>query len=211
MMVDDTLGVAGGAGGIEERQRIPFVLRSRPGERRIALGEERFVGERANGLSLRSLGIVDVDDENIAREPGERRLDRRREFGVGNERFRPSVLEAEGDGRGVETDVERVEHGAERRHGVVRFEESGHIRRHCGDGVAGADATTAECRGELPATRFEIAIGARDRAVPDGDLVRPDECAALEELHGRQRNVVRCSEFLDLHAGLTDHLKRRWP
>ena len=40
MMIDDALGVAGGARGVVERDRVPFVVRHQPGEFRIAFAEK---------------------------------------------------------------------------------------------------------------------------------------------------------------------------
>ncbi len=43
MVIDHALGIAGGAGGVEQRQRVPLVLRQAPGKIRIAAGEEGLV------------------------------------------------------------------------------------------------------------------------------------------------------------------------
>ncbi len=40
VVVDDALGIAGRAGGVVERDRVPFVVGHRPGEVGIALGEQ---------------------------------------------------------------------------------------------------------------------------------------------------------------------------
>ena len=40
MMIDDALGIAGGAGGIIERDRVPFVGRHQPGEIGIAVAQK---------------------------------------------------------------------------------------------------------------------------------------------------------------------------
>ena len=48
MMGDDALWIAGRAGGVAERNRVPFVLRQRPGEFRIALRDPGFVFDRTD-------------------------------------------------------------------------------------------------------------------------------------------------------------------
>jgi hypothetical protein len=65
VVVDHALGVSGGARGVVERDRPPFVGRRRPGVIRVALGQQRLVVERAQALAAAlsgGLGIVDVDD-----------------------------------------------------------------------------------------------------------------------------------------------------
>ncbi len=47
MMEDDALGIAGGAGGVVERDRVPFVVRHLPREIGIAAGEKLLVVDLA--------------------------------------------------------------------------------------------------------------------------------------------------------------------
>ena len=53
VVVDDALGIAGGARGVVERDRVPFVVGHRPGEIGIAAGEELLVVDRAERLAFR--------------------------------------------------------------------------------------------------------------------------------------------------------------
>ena len=80
VMVDHALRIAGGAGRVVERDRIPLVRRMLPRERRIAAGDERFVVDGAEALAARTQRIDDVDDERLRRQLLQRPLDRRREF-----------------------------------------------------------------------------------------------------------------------------------
>ena len=53
MMGDDALRIAGGAGGVVQRDRIPLIGRVLPGVVRIALGQKRFVVDFAEQLAVR--------------------------------------------------------------------------------------------------------------------------------------------------------------
>src|SRR3546814_3826975 len=62
-MVDDALGVAGGARGVEQRDRPPFVGGIVEALGGIALGQQRFVVERAQQLAAIRERVVDVDHQ----------------------------------------------------------------------------------------------------------------------------------------------------
>ena len=63
VVVDDALRIAGGARGVVERDRVPFVAGPLPGEFRVASAEQLLVGLRAQALArARVLRVVDVDD-----------------------------------------------------------------------------------------------------------------------------------------------------
>ena len=51
MMIDDALGIAGGAGCVIERDRIPLVGRHVPGEIGVAFRDQCFVFEAAEALA----------------------------------------------------------------------------------------------------------------------------------------------------------------
>ena len=136
MMIDDTLGVAGRTRCVEQRQRVPFVGRSRPGKVGITLGEERRIIDRAEALAGRPLGIGDVHDEQVIIELGQSCLDRRSEFRIGDENLRSAVRETEGDRCRIEPVVQRVQHRAQCGHRVMGFEQRRDIGRHHRDGIA---------------------------------------------------------------------------
>ena len=135
MMVDDALGIAGRTRCVEQRQGVPLVVGPGPGKVGIALGEERRVIDRAKALAGRPLGIRDVDDEQALVELGQSRLDRRGEFGIGEQNLRPAVREAEGDRSRVKPVVQRVQDCAQCGHRVMGFEQRRDIGRHQRDGI----------------------------------------------------------------------------
>ena len=64
MMIDHALRIAGGAGGVVERDRVPFVVRHQPGEIRIAFAQKLFVFEAADPLAgAGEFRIVVIDDQ----------------------------------------------------------------------------------------------------------------------------------------------------
>ena len=68
--------------------------------------------------------VVDVDDQRRRRVScASAWLDHGGEFAVGDQHLRLAMLEDEGDGVGVEPDVERVQHRARHRHAEMRLEQ----------------------------------------------------------------------------------------
>src|SRR3546814_4117185 len=87
-MVDDALGVAGGARGVEQRDRPPFVGGIVEALGGIALGQQRFVVERAQQLAAIRERVVDVDHQGARPgrlHEGKRLLDDRRELAIRSE------------------------------------------------------------------------------------------------------------------------------
>ncbi len=150
-MVDDALRVAGGARGVVERDRVPFVLRRELGEIGVALGEEGLVVERAEPLAAGSLRVGDVDDQRLFVEERQGAIDRRRKFGVGDQHLGFAVAQDEGDRLGIEADVERVQHRTGHRHPEMRLKAFRHIGRHQRHRVAASDPVRRERRGEAAA------------------------------------------------------------
>ena len=183
MMVDHALRIAGGARGIEQAHRVPFVVRPRPRKIGIAAGEQILVDDLAQAFAGRAKGIVDIDHQQLASQGRQRRAHDVCIVAVGDQRFRLAVLEAERDRLRIEAVVERIEHGADSRNGVMRLQQRRHVGRHDRNRIAAADSGACERRSEPPAARLELAVGIGQRAVAHRDLVRPDERAALQELH----------------------------
>ncbi len=65
VMVDHTLRITGGAGGVEQAYRLPFIFRLARRKRRVALLEKGFVVQLAQQISRFREGIVDIDDEDL--------------------------------------------------------------------------------------------------------------------------------------------------
>ena len=66
MVIDHALGIAGGARGVVERDRVPFVARQRPRKIRGARGDEILVFGRAQPLARAGeLGVVIIDHQGL--------------------------------------------------------------------------------------------------------------------------------------------------
>ena len=188
VVIDHALGIAGGAGGVVQRDGVPFVRRHQPVEIGVARGNEFFVFDLAQTLAGAVIdGVLIVDDDRLRLAERQRFLDRLREFPVGNQHLGPAMVEREGDDSGVEARVQRVEDGAGHRHAVMAFEHGRGVRQHCRDGVVLSDAVLRQRRGEPARTGIELGIAAPERAVNDGRPAGKDRGGALQEGERRQR------------------------
>ena len=171
MVVDHALRGAGGAGGVVQRDRIPFVPQGHGLEMGIALLQQCLVVERADQAAGGESGIVDMHDERGRGEQCQCGLGDVAQFAVHDEDARVAMGEDMGDGRGVQAGVDGVEHGAQHRHAVMRLQQGGHVGGEHGDGIAIADAALLQRGGQAAAALGEFAIGEAARPGDDGDAV----------------------------------------
>ena len=171
VVVDDALRIAGGAGGVVQRDRVPLVGRRLPGELRVALGEERLVVDVAETLAARRTA-----SSSTSMTSGRRATSCASARSIVGENSRSvistrasAVVEHERDRVGVEPRVERVQHRAGHRHAEVRLEHLRRVGEHHGDRVAHADAAPDERRGQPAAARVGLRPGVAARAVDDGE------------------------------------------
>ena len=159
MVVDDALGIAGGARGVVERNRVPFVVRRGALIGFVALGDERLIVESAEP-SARTVvfRVVIVDDQRPGLGQLQGRADHARKFAVDNERLGLAMIEHEGDRGRVEAGVERIEHGAAHRHAIVAFEHRRRVGEHDRDRVAADKAALGERGSELLRAGVELSI-----------------------------------------------------
>ena len=192
MMIDDALGIAGGAGRVVERDRVPFVVRHQPGEVGIALAQKILVFEIAEPFARTGeFRIVVVDDQRLGLAGRERVLDHLGKFAVDDQHLGLAVVERERDDGGVEPGVDGVEHRAGHGDAVVRFEHRRRIGQHGRHRVAALDAALGERRGKFCRAREKLAIGPGALAVDDRGLVRIDRGGARQERQRRQRLEIR--------------------
>ena len=202
MMIDHALGIAGGAGRVVERDRVPFVGGVGPFEIGIAAGDEALVIDRSQARAAWRHRVVDVDHQRRLVEQSERGSDDRREFGVGDENLRLAVTQHEGDGLGVEPGVERVEHAAAHRHAEMRLDHLRRVRRHQRDRVAGAHSRLLQRRGEAARARVGLGPGVATRAVHHRKVLGIRVGRARDQRHRRQRRVIRRVALQVLLVGL---------
>ena len=192
VVIDDALRIAGGAGGVVEADRVPFVVGHLPGEGGIAAFEQLLVVDGAEPLAGAGIfGVVVVDDERLHLGERQRLLDHLRVFAVGDQHLGFGVVEGEGEDRRIEPRVERVEHGAGHRHAVVRLDHRRGIGEHHRDRVAAPDPFLGERGGEAAGTGVELGIGEALRPVDHRGPVGKHGRRAFEEGQRRERLKVR--------------------
>jgi len=98
VMGHDALGIARGARGVAERDRVPFVVRQPCREAGIALRQCRLVFDFADALSAGKRLVVDVDHRRFrALHQGEGLGDHAGKFGIDQDQFRAAMIELERD------------------------------------------------------------------------------------------------------------------
>ena len=134
MAVDRALGIAGGAGRVEQADAVPLVLAARdrrtpdrPTAMKPSYSTPPKLGAPAVSASAMSTTIGALGAELL-----QRRRDGGVKLAVGEQQLGLAVLQAEGDQRRIEADVDRVQHGADHRRRVVRLQH----RRHVGARIA---------------------------------------------------------------------------
>ena len=192
MVRHHALGVAGGAGRVIQRNRVPFVRRQRPLEFFIAFRQERFVFDRADKFAAARAGIVDVDDERpfIGRHKVQCVSNDRAVFAVGQQKFGGPVPKLEGERCGIEPGIERIDHGTGHRNAEMRFHHGQRVRCHDGDRIAAPDAALLERGGEAPAPRVGFYPALRSVALHDSGALRVEQRGLGQEAQRRQRHVV---------------------
>src|SRR4029079_10397181 len=98
--------------------------------------------------------VVDIDDERpFALRQRQRLGDDGGKFRIDQNDLGAAVIELEGDRGRIETDVQRVEHGARHRHGKVRLVHRGNVRQHGSYRIATTDAPAFQARGTTTGDR----------------------------------------------------------
>jgi hypothetical protein len=170
VVVDGALGSSRRAGGVVDRDRLVLVLERRRKGVRGALGEELLV------RVIRLSGVVDPDYPRDARVVGELL-----ELSVDKGEARGRVLEVVLDLLTVEPIVDGHQHATGRRHAVVGLEQRGNVRRDEGDAVTLLQPGAAQGGGKPAHPLTHLALCVAPFLMNDGDLVRVDELAALQE------------------------------
>ncbi len=102
------------------------------------------------------------------------------------------MIEHEGDGRGVETGVERIEHPAAHWDAIVALEHGRSVGEDSGDRVATPDASSDERRREFTRTLRKFTIVSPQGAMHDRRALRKNLGGSLEQAQRRQRLEIGC-------------------
>src|ERR1019366_4931556 len=98
VVIHHSFGIARGARGVIERDRLPFVARQFPGEIRVALRQKLLVRQLAQQLATLSILVVDVNNQRLVSNSVERLRDHARKLAVCDEHLAIAMLEDESDG-----------------------------------------------------------------------------------------------------------------
>ncbi len=181
MMVDDTFRVAGRAARIVDRDRVPFVLRQGEGAGRIALGEQRLIFDLAESGGA-GAQIVDFNDARSFANPLDGGLGHFGESGINEKNPAFGMVERIGDGRGVEADVDGVQHRSGPGHAEMSLDHRRRIGRQDRHHLAIAYAHPLKTGGQRPGAAVNLAPAQPPRAVQNAELLRIDRRGAAQEL-----------------------------
>ncbi|MNG90191.1 hypothetical protein D3C79_490790 [compost metagenome] len=204
VVVDHAFGVASGARGVVERDRLPLVVWPFPGELRVTFGEECFVVQVADRAAFAVFRIVNVDHQRRMFKQRQGALDHGMELAVGDQYLGFAVLQHERNGFGVQAHVEGVEHGAGHRHTEVCFEHGRDVWQHDRHRVATADSAPGQGAGQAAATLVGLAPVTADGAMDHRRVVAVDGSGAFDEAQRGEGNMVYGSGHqalgIDRHA-----------
>ncbi|MNE28849.1 hypothetical protein D3C80_1223070 [compost metagenome] len=186
MVIDHPLGVARGARGVVERNRLPLVRRQPAGLVAVAPGNEGLVGQFADQLPLPIEGIVDGDDQRLAVNERERLAHQGAKLPVHQYHPALGMLEDEGHGLGIEPGVDGVEHGAAHGYPEVGLEHGRDIGGDDGNRIPLADAVPAQGRGELATAHLGLGPALAQGAVDQGRVVGIDPSRPGQKAQGGQ-------------------------
>ena len=127
----DALRVAGRARRVVQRDRLPFIVRQPHRKVRVAGGDEWFVL------------AVDIDHQRPMPALRQRARHHRREFAIDQHDLGFRMLQDERDRCRIQPDVDRAQHRAEHRHGIMRLQHLRNVGGHDRHGIALADAGIA--------------------------------------------------------------------
>ena len=193
---DDSLGVAGGAAGVADGDGVPLVGRALQWGQRFVRGQQCLVLVFADALTGAFVfAVADVDHHRRAPVFAAQQLQRlrhhRRELAVGDQHLGLAVVHLPGQQRRVQPRVQRIEHGVQCRHGVVRLHHLGRVGQHHADRAAAHHAQCRQRGGQARAAVTGLLPGVAALAVDHCRQVGEHLGAAFDKAHRRQRSVVR--------------------
>ena len=192
VVIDHAFGPACGAGGIVERNRLPFILGHDPGRIRVALGQERVIGQMAARGVIARLLIRHFDDQwRFAFHRADGGLQHGQELGVGQHDFRLAMVEDIADRAGVETDIDAVEHGTGCGHAKMRLHMGRDVGQEGRHHIARRDAAFCQRRGKARDAGVVFNISGAETAIDQRGARWKDGRRAGEMGKRRQRHVIR--------------------
>ena len=193
VVIDHALGVAGGAAGVVQRNRVPLVGGRLPGKVGVAHGHKLVIRDAAqplHGARVERVLHINHQQRRGGLAQRQRLLHDASKFRVNDDNFGLSVIEHEGYGLGVQPGIERIEHRARGRNAEMRLNHRRRVGQHHRHGVALAYAVLAERAGQLAAAAKQFSPVSPQLAMHDGQPLRVDLGGALNEGQRRQRREI---------------------
>ena len=187
----DALRIPGRARRVVQRDRLPLVVRRPNRKVRVGGGDELFVL------------TVDIDHQWPMPALRQRARHDRPEFAVDQHDPGFRMLQDERDRCRIQPDVDRAQHCAEHRHGIMRLQHLRNVGGHDRHGFTLADAGTRKCRCQPTSTLQELRVGVASLAMDHRDAWPVRARRAYQKRHRRQRHIIRRSAieilFVDGH------------
>ena len=212
VMDHHTLGVAGGARGVVQADRIPFIFRQPPDMGRVAARNQVLVGNVTEAHARAAVfRVIDIDQHRQAfagrlHQPdgGPHHLG---ELAIDNQHLAVGMLEHEGHRGCVEPGIDAVKHRARHRHAVMRFDHRRGVGQHDRHRVAFANLHGRQARGQPHRTFAQLHPGPAQRPMHDRAAIGIDISRPADERQGRQRHMVGgvAIESLTIGIGMGGH------
>ena len=185
----DALGPRGGAARVVDREQVTLAD-LRPGERRLACGDQPLVVQPAVTRALKSDEMPDA--RHLVADP----VDRIEVVAVRTEHCRARVVHHVDEVVRRQPVVHRHEYRAELRHRVERLQLRVGVRRDGGDAVPLLHAERCQRGGPAVAPVEELLVGEPQVTIDDGFAPAMQATGAAGELKRRQRcfhNSASCA------------------
>ena len=191
MVVYHAFRVTGGAGGIAQRNRIPFIRRHMPVEGRVAAGYESVVIQIAHlGSGTAEFGVVDINHLRRVVQHANGFVDDVAKLPIGNQHFRLAVLQHEGNGLGIQAGVQGVEYRPQHGDAEMTFQHRRNVWQHGRHGIALADTFVSQRGRQAATTLVGLLPVATQITVNHRRVFRIHAGGAGQEIQRCQRGVI---------------------
>ncbi len=193
VVVDHALRVAGGATGVVQGNRVPFVGRQAPGKVGFAAGHKGFVRQIAEifgGTGVQRVLHIDHQHGPGGLAQRQRFFHHARKLRVHDHGLRLAVVEHEGHGLRVQPGVDRIEHCPCHGDAKVRLYHGRRVGQHHRHRVVFANARLRERTGQLAGSAVSGGPVLAQITVHDGQAVGVHLGRALDETQRRNRRMV---------------------
>ena len=188
--INNALGPARGSGSVVQRQRVPLIIGQGIGEGGIAFGQQIVKGELADPFATRSFAVFDIDDQEIAAGLRDGFGGHCRKLGIDQQNLRLAMFKNIGDRAGIEPRVVGVQDRPQHRQRQRTFQGLRDVRRDQGNGVAFADTSFGQCRGQPLAPLRDLTPVAADVPMDLRGQFGVHTLHALEDRNRGQRRMI---------------------